>query len=57
MSELESTQPDADPCLADATYEEYCAAQDAFPGFVDESGNPTEDDIEEGDRYVMRPND
>lgn len=45
---------DPDPCLADATFEEYRAAQGAFPGFVDEDGNPTEDDIAEGDTYVVK---
>lgn len=46
-----------DPCLADATHEEYCAAQEAFPGFVDEDGNPTDDDIAEGDTYVVNGDD
>lgn len=46
------TESDKDACLADATHAEYVAAQEEFPGFVDDDGNPTDDDITEGDAYV-----
>lgn len=49
------TGPDPDPNLRTVTHEEYVEAQQAFPGFVDEEGNPTEDDIAEDDEYVVNP--
>jgi hypothetical protein len=42
----------ADSCLSTLTHDEYAIAQDAFPGFVDEEGNETDDDVREGDSYA-----